>query len=97
MSYEVEVSFNNTVLGDSSWAGEIAISKLPWVVTAGGDLGEKLAAMPVGSIGFLDETMGSRTTKHQVRVKSVERLSSGAVRAVYEPVDPAILAEPAKA
>lgn len=90
MAYDVEVSFGDLIAGEPLYDSEIAISNIPWVVTAGGGLGEKLSAMTVGATGSIDETKNGRTVKHAVEVASVERLGDGIVRVTYRPMSPAL-------
>lgn len=87
MTYGVEISFNGIPLDEPVDNKDFAISSPlpPWVITADGKLGEQLRQMKVGSSGSISETKNGPTVDHSVRLRSLEDLGDGRVRAIYDP------------
>lgn len=88
MTYGVEITFDGMPLGEPVADKDLAISSPlpPWVVTVDGKLGEQLRQMEVGSSGSISETKNGRTVDHSVKLRSLEDLGNGRVRATYDPV-----------
>ena len=87
MAYKVVCSIEGLPPSESAPEEDIAISSPlpPWVVTVDGKLGEQLRQVEVGSSGSISEMKNGRTVDHSVKLRSLEDLGNGRVRATYDP------------